>query len=118
MLINYNFSFYFQTLISLEDINLENTSMPIGVIWSLVGALLYACYMVFLKRRVPSEDKMDLTMFFGFVGLFNTIFLWPGFFLFTLTGWESFDLPDKKQLLYMLINGLIGTVFSELLWLW
>lgn len=54
-----------QVLVSLEDIHLEHTTVPVGVIWALAGAVLYACYMVFLKRKVPSEDQMDFTMFFG-----------------------------------------------------
>ncbi|XP_064079213.1 solute carrier family 35 member F5-like isoform X2 [Macrobrachium nipponense] len=105
-------------LVSLEDISLEGSSVPVGVVWSLVGAILYACYMVFLKRKVPTEDRMDFSMFFGFVGLFNTILLWPGFPLLDALGWETFQLPNKSQWLYMSINGLVGTVFSELLWLW
>ncbi|XP_069947316.1 solute carrier family 35 member F5 isoform X2 [Cherax quadricarinatus] len=105
-------------LVSLEDISLESSSVPIGVIWSLAGAVLYACYMVFLKRRVPTEDRMDFTMFFGFVGLFNALILWPGFPLMDILGWETFQLPNLKQLVYMSINGLVGTVLSELLWLW
>lgn len=105
-------------LVSLEDISLEGATVPVGVVWSLVGAVLYACYMVFLRRKVPTEDRMDFTMFFGFVGLFNTIILWPGFPLLDVLGWETFQLPNKEQLLYMSVNGLIGTVLSELLWLW
>ncbi|XP_045135672.1 solute carrier family 35 member F5-like [Portunus trituberculatus] len=105
-------------LISLEDISLEGKSVPVGVIWALAGAVLYACYMVFLKWRVPTEDQMDFTMFFGFVGLFNAIILWPGFPLLDVIGWEPFQLPNLQQLLYMSVNGLVGTVLSELLWLW
>nr|XP_045593305.1 solute carrier family 35 member F5-like isoform X1 [Procambarus clarkii] len=105
-------------LVSLEDISLESSSVPIGVIWSLAGAILYACYMVFLKRKVPSEDRMDFSMFFGFVGFFNAIILWPGFPLLDIAGWETFQLPNLRQLVYMSINGLVGTVLSELLWLW
>lgn len=105
-------------LISLEDISLEGKSVPVGVIWALAGAVLYACYMVFLKWRVPTEEQMDFTMFFGFVGLFNAIILWPGFPLLDVIGWEPFQLPNLQQLLYMSVNGLVGTVLSELLWLW
>ncbi|XP_071540147.1 solute carrier family 35 member F5 isoform X2 [Panulirus ornatus] len=105
-------------LVSVEDISLENTTIPVGVVWSLVGAILYACYMVFLRRKAPTEDQIDFTMFFGFVGLFNTIILWPGFPLLDMIGWETFQLPNLQQLLYMSVNGLVGTVISELLWLW
>ncbi|KAB7505358.1 Solute carrier family 35 member F5, partial [Armadillidium nasatum] len=105
-------------LISIEELKLDGTTFPVGVMWSFVGALFYAFYMVFLKRQVPSEEKMDLPMFFGFVGLFNAIILWPGFFILNATGLEVFQVPTKQQLLYIILNGLVGTVLSELLWLW
>lgn len=33
--------------------------------WSLAGAILYAVYIVMIKRRVDREDKLDIPMFFG-----------------------------------------------------
>uniref|UniRef100_A0AAQ4RPD7 Solute carrier family 35 member F5 n=1 Tax=Gasterosteus aculeatus aculeatus TaxID=481459 RepID=A0AAQ4RPD7_GASAC len=89
-----------------------------GSLWSLAGAVLYAIYIVMIKRRVDREDKLDLPMFFGFVGLFNLLLLWPGFLLLHYTGFEAFELPSQLVWTYILINGLIGTVLSEFLWLW
>ncbi|XP_067405652.1 solute carrier family 35 member F5 isoform X3 [Emydura macquarii macquarii] len=90
----------------------------IGSLWSLVGAVLYAVYIVMIKRKVDREDKLDIPMFFGFVGLFNLLLLWPGFFLLHYTGFEVFQFPSKLVLMCIVINGLIGTVLSEFLWLW
>ncbi|XP_075843880.1 solute carrier family 35 member F5 isoform X2 [Microtus pennsylvanicus] len=90
----------------------------IGSIWSLAGAMLYAVYIVMIKRKVDREDKLDIPMFFGFVGLFNLLLLWPGFFVLHYTGFEDFEFPNKVVLLCIVINGLIGTVLSEFLWLW
>lgn len=36
-----------------------------GSIWSLAGAMLYAVYIVMIKRKVDREDKLDIPMFFG-----------------------------------------------------
>ncbi|XP_061464946.1 solute carrier family 35 member F5 isoform X6 [Rhineura floridana] len=36
----------------------------IGSLWSLVGAMLYAIYIVMIKRKVDREDKLDIPMFF------------------------------------------------------
>lgn len=110
--------------------------------------MLYAVYIVMIKRRVDREDKLDIPMFFGmemlvvyfcqclhpvcrqrrlsgsllclsgFVGLFNLLLLWPGFLLLHYTGFEAFELPSQLVWTYILINGLIGTVLSEFLWLW
>lgn len=90
----------------------------IGSIWSLVGAMLYAVYIVMIKRKVDREDKLDIPMFFGFVGLFNLLLLWPGFFLLHYTGFEDFEFPNKVVWMCIIVNGLIGTVLSEFLWLW
>lgn len=44
--------------------------------------------------------------------------MWPVFFILHFTNIEQFELPNQQQLLVLLINGLIGTVLSEALWLW
>lgn len=55
---------------SLSDISIESR-VPVGVFLSLVSALFYAVYLVFLRRKVDNEDKMDIPLFFG-----ETIFLY------------------------------------------
>ena len=35
-----------------------------------------------------------------------------------LTGWELFELPNQHQFLFLGLNGLVGTVLCELIWLW
>ncbi|XP_039277857.1 LOW QUALITY PROTEIN: solute carrier family 35 member F5 [Nilaparvata lugens] len=104
-------------LVSLSDMSTK-VQVPFGAILSLISAFFYACYLVLLRRKVDHEDKMDIPVFFGFVGLFNFLLLWPMFFLLHYTHWESFEWPNKHQWTFLLINGLVGTVFSEVLWLW
>ncbi len=103
-------------LVSYADLNLED-GVPVGAIWTLIGALFYAIYIVLLRRKVAHEDNMDSPMFFGFVGAFNALFLWPGLALFHVSGVEPFEAPTTRQLEFLIVNGLIGTVLSELLWL-
>ncbi|NP_001135524.1 solute carrier family 35 member F5 [Xenopus tropicalis] len=105
-------------LVSLSGSDQSRGKDTIGSIWSVLGAVLYAVYIVMLKRKVDREDKLDIPMFFGFVGLFNLLLLWPGFFLLHYTGFEAFEFPSKLVWIYIVINGLIGTVLSEFLWLW
>lgn len=105
-------------LVNLSGSEKSSGRDTIGSIWSLVGAMLYAVYIVMIKRKVDREDKLDIPMFFGFVGLFNLLLLWPGFFLLHYTGFEDFEFPNKVVLMCIIINGLIGTVLSEFLWLW
>lgn len=105
-------------LVSLSSMDNHDEKGALGSLWSLAGAVLYAVYIVMIKRRVDREDKLDIPMFFGFVGLFNLLLLWPGFLFLHYTGFEPFELPSQLVWTYILINGLIGTVLSEFLWLW
>ncbi|XP_078034968.1 solute carrier family 35 member F5 isoform X2 [Augochlora pura] len=105
-------------LVGLSDLTIETNRIPTGIILALVSAFFYAAYIVFLKRKVDHEDKMDIPMFFGFVGLFNLTLLWPLFFILHYGHWEAFEWPDTHQWTFLIINGLIGTVLSEVLWLW
>uniref|UniRef100_UPI003AADA9DE solute carrier family 35 member F5-like isoform X2 n=1 Tax=Centroberyx gerrardi TaxID=166262 RepID=UPI003AADA9DE len=105
-------------LVSFSSMDNADGKGITGSLWSLAGAALYAVYIVMIKRRVDREDKLDIPMFFGFVGLFNLLLLWPGFLLLHYTGFEAFELPSQLVWTYILINGLIGTVLSEFLWLW
>jgi len=103
-------------LVSYSDLKLED-GFPLGSLWTISGAIFYSSYIVFLRRKIDHEDKLDVPMFFGFVGLFSFLFLWPLFFVLHFSNHEHFDLPTKEQILAMLVNGIVGTVLSELLWL-
>uniref|UniRef100_T1IQS6 Solute carrier family 35 member F5 n=1 Tax=Strigamia maritima TaxID=126957 RepID=T1IQS6_STRMM len=109
--------------VTFADCKFEG-SFPYGAIWALVGAFFYAVYIVLIRRKVESEEKMDVSMFFG--KLFDSFkicwfvyasFLWPTFFILHYTHTETFEWPNQVQWTLLIINGVIGTVFSELLWL-
>ncbi|XP_069588644.1 solute carrier family 35 member F5 isoform X2 [Ranitomeya imitator] len=84
-------------------------SKLLAVILSIGGVVL-----VSLSGSGSSRDKEAI----GFVGLFNLLLLWPGFFLLHYTKFEAFEFPNKLVWIYLVINGLVGTVLSEFLWLW
>lgn len=104
-------------MVGVSESSLE-LKLPLGAVLSLISAFCYASYLVFLRRMVDNEEKMEIPIFFGFVGLFNLILLWPTFFLLHYSNWELFEWPNKHQWLFLIINGLVGTVLSEVLWLW
>lgn len=81
-------------------------SQPLfGDFLALVSAVCYACYVILMKLRVGDESRMSMTLFFGFVGLFNVVGMWPIGVILNLTGWEKFELPRGGQLwAFVLIN--------------
>ena len=83
-------------LVSYSDLKLED-GVPLGSLWTLAGAICYSSYIVLLRRKIDHEDKLDVPMFFGFVGLFSFVLLWPLFFILHFTNHERFELPTKQQ---------------------
>ena len=41
------------------------SEVPVGALWAVSGALLYAVYLVMMRRRAENEDKLNMPMFFG-----------------------------------------------------
>lgn len=89
-----------------------------GIMLSILSAFFYACYLVLVKRKNDSDEKIDIIEFFGFVGLWNILLLWPLFLVLNFSQLETFEMPNRRQFLVLFLNGLIGTVLSEALWLW
>eukprot|EP00029_Vermamoeba_vermiformis_P000174 TRINITY_DN10192_c0_g1_i1.p1 TRINITY_DN10192_c0_g1~~TRINITY_DN10192_c0_g1_i1.p1 ORF type:complete len:365 (-),score=67.87 TRINITY_DN10192_c0_g1_i1:30-1124(-) len=102
-------------LVTLVDTQ-QGTSSIIGDVVAMGSAVFYGLYVSLLRKKVKNEQQVPMPMFFGFVGMFNCLMLWPFMIVLHYTGVESFELPPVKVLLYLLVNGLIGTVLSDLLW--
>ena len=75
-----------------------NVQHIIGDSLSLLSALFYALYVTLLKVKIRSESRIDMQLFFGFVGLFNILTTWPIGVLLHLTGVEVFELPSKATI--------------------
>ena len=106
-------------IVCLTDPNKGSAAINIGDLYAIAGAILYATYLVLITRKVGEDYKLDMPLFFGFVGLFGVLIFWPGFFILHYTDVERFELPpDLKTWLLLLLNAAVGTLLSELLWLW
>ncbi|KAJ2162700.1 hypothetical protein GGF46_000425 [Coemansia sp. RSA 552] len=85
---------------------------------ALLSAALYGCYTTLLKRAVGDESRLDAPLFFGAVGVTNTLALWPGLVLLHITGAERFKLPATGAVWAMVaVNAVVGTLLSDYLWL-
>ncbi|XP_072033708.1 solute carrier family 35 member F5-like [Amphiura filiformis] len=105
-------------LVCYSQTNFIHDHVKLGSLWALCGAFLYAVYLVMLRNKVDNEDRIDIPMFFGFVGLFNFILIWPGLVALHYFNLEKWEMPTPKTWAYLAVNGLVGTVLSEFLWLW
>ena len=103
-------------MVSLSEI--DEPKMSRGIVLALFSAFFYASYLVLVKRKSDTEEKISIPLFFGFVGLWNMLLLWPLLFVLNFSQLEVFELPNRRQFVVLFLNGLIGTVFSEALWLW
>ena len=90
----------------------------IGDLLSLLSAVAYGVYATALDRMIPDHRVVSTPMFFGFVGALNALLLWPVGLILSVAGVERFVMPSSEEALALVANGLVGTVLSDLLWLW
>ncbi|CAA7266548.1 unnamed protein product [Cyclocybe aegerita] len=88
----------------------------IGDFFALISALFYAIYVTLLKVRIKSESRIDMQLFFGFVGLFNLLTCWWIGVLLHLTGGEVFELPPTRHALYAILINMAITLSSDYLY--
>jgi solute carrier family 35, member F5 len=96
---------------------LEANTEIVGDVLALLSAIAYGLYSVLLKKLIPDERQVSTPMFFSLLGLFNLLLLWPLFVVLDASGVEPFELPDATLFGFLLLNGIVGTVFSDYLWL-
>ncbi|KAI9733200.1 MAG: hypothetical protein M1818_007318 [Claussenomyces sp. TS43310] len=76
----------------------DRSELAIGNAMALFSAVMYGLYTIIMKKRIGNEDRVNMPLFFGLVGLFNVIFLWPGFLVLHFTGVETFELPPTGKI--------------------
>jgi solute carrier family 35 protein F5 len=82
----------------------------VGDLLAMLGALFYGCYTTFLKLKIGNEDRIDMPLFFGFVGVFNVLLLWPMIPILNYTGLETFEIPMNATLwIVIILNAFVGT---------
>ncbi|EKM54626.1 uncharacterized protein PHACADRAFT_258606 [Phanerochaete carnosa HHB-10118-sp] len=88
----------------------------VGDILALLSAFFYATYMTLLKVRIREESRIDMQLFFGFVGLFNVLFLWPMGVLLHFARIERFELPVSSRVVVALLISMGITLSSDYLY--
>lgn len=81
----------------------SHKEIAIGDVLAFTSAVMYGIYTTLMKKRIGDESRVEMPLFFGFVGLFNFITLLPGFFILHFTGIETFELPPTKRILTIVL---------------
>lgn len=76
----------------------SHVQIAVGDLLALLSAILYGLYTTLMKKRAVNEARINVLLFFGFVGIFTMITLSPGFFILHYTGVEQFELPPTRKI--------------------
>lgn len=88
----------------------------IGDAMALLSAAVYGLYVTVMKTRVENEDRVNMPLFFGLVGIFNVLFLWPGFIILHFTGVETFEMPPTGEVWKVIWLNSFSSFFSDMSW--
>lgn len=90
---------------------------PMGDMLALVSAFLYSLYVMLLKTRIGSEDRISMPLMFGIVGAINILCLWPFLPILHYSGIEEFWLPPSPQIWAGVVVNMCITFVSDFIYL-
>ncbi|KAI0348429.1 hypothetical protein BDW22DRAFT_1366144 [Trametopsis cervina] len=88
----------------------------VGDILALLSAFVYAMYVTFLKVRVREESRVDMQLFFGFVGLFNIIACLPIGIILHFAHFERFSIPSSGRVIVGILVNMGITLSSDFIY--
>ncbi|KAI1076080.1 hypothetical protein F5B20DRAFT_557445 [Whalleya microplaca] len=90
--------------------------IAIGDAMAFFSAVIYGLYVVVMKVRIGNEERVNMPLFFGLVGIFNILLLWPLFFILHFTGIEPFELPPNGKIWSIIMLNSISSFISDISW--
>jgi solute carrier family 35, member F5 len=82
----------------------------LGDFLALASALCYATYVSLLKKQIGQESRIDMKLFFGYVGLANIVLAWPLIIILNWADVEPFAPPrTRKEWVGVLANVCFST---------
>ncbi len=88
----------------------------VGDLVALFAAFMYGVYTTSIRRLIPDEESVSISLFFGFLGAINFVCLFPFVVLFHYSGLESLSGLTMEILLLIGVKGLFDNVLSDYLW--
>lgn len=90
---------------------------PLGDMLALLSAFLYSLYVMLLKTRIGSEDRISMPLMFGIVGAINILCLWPILPLLHYSRIETFSLPPSPSIWAGILVNMGITFVSDFIYL-
>uniref|UniRef100_K3WL39 EamA domain-containing protein n=1 Tax=Globisporangium ultimum (strain ATCC 200006 / CBS 805.95 / DAOM BR144) TaxID=431595 RepID=K3WL39_GLOUD len=87
-----------------------------GDLVALFSAFMYGVYTTAIRKLIPDEESVSISLFFGFIGVINFVCLLPFVLLFHYTGVESLSGLTTEILLLIGVKGLFDNALSDYLW--
>lgn len=95
----------------------EDAQNPLlGNLFALGSACLYGVYTTMLKVKIGDESRINTRLFFGFVGLFNILALWPFLLILDRLNIEKLGLPTNAFSWSLLLINSAATLTSDFCW--
>lgn len=83
---------------------------------ALGSALCYGLYTTAIRRLVPDDGTISLSVFFGFLGLFNSVLMLPVVIGLVTSGIEQVWRATPRFIGWVLLKGLFDNVLSDIIW--
>ena len=77
--------------------------VALGDAMAAFSAAIYGVYTIVMKKQIGDESQVNMSLFFGLVGFFNMVLIWPGFIIMHFTGLETFELPPTNRVWSILL---------------
>ncbi len=94
--------------------------LAFGDAMAAFSALIYGIYTITLKRATNSAARdgkaLNMPLFFGLVGLINTILLFPLFPILSALKVETFELPPTRRIWTILLVNSASSLLSDICW--
>jgi len=94
--------------------------LAFGDAMAAFSALVYGIYTITLKRATSAaaaEGKsLNMPLFFGLVGLINTVLLLPMFPILSVSNIEPFQLPPSRRVWTILLVNSVSSLLSDICW--
>ncbi|KAJ5279445.1 hypothetical protein N7478_004817 [Penicillium angulare] len=94
----------------------STAEIALGDAMAAFSSVMYGVYTIVMKKQVGDESRVNMPLFFGLVGFFNLIIMWPGFFILHWTGVELFSLPESRKVWTIILVNALASFISDIAW--